>query len=230
MGKLLRFIDADYIHFITTKTQNRVSLFNNKKNCLILLKIINILRNQLKFKLLGYVIMPDHLHLLIKPSAENSYNVSYIMMMIKGCSAREINIAEAKPSASRTEEIKHLHKDPTRLGEGLALPDKDPTRLGEGLALPDKDPTRLGEGLALPDKDPTRLGEGLASPREKTWQKSFYDFPIYSDKKFKEKLNYIHNNPLKTCLVDNLDNYLWSSYQNYYLNNNTLITINYLDD
>ena len=202
MGKLLRFIDADYIHFITTKTQNRVSLFNNKKNCLILLKIINILRNQLKFKLLGYVIMPDHLHLLIKPSAENSYNVSYIMMMIKGCSAREINIAEAKPSASRTEEIKHLHKDPTR----------------------------LGEGLALPDKDPTRLGEGLASPREKTWQKSFYDFPIYSDKKFKEKLNYIHNNPLKTCLVDNLDNYLWSSYQNYYLNNNTLITINYLDD
>lgn len=60
---------------------------------------------------------------------------------------------------------------------------------------------------------------------DKIWQKSFYDFSIYSDYKFEQKLNYIHNNPLKKGLVKNLDDYFWSSYQNYYLNNDTLIKI-----
>lgn len=50
---------------------------------------------------------------------------------------------------------------------------------------------------------------------------------LYSDYKFQEKLNYIHNNPLKAGLVNNLDDYPWSSYQNYYLENNSLIEIDY---
>jgi len=59
------------------------------------------------------------------------------------------------------------------------------------------------------------------------WQERFDSFSIYSDKKFEEKLNYIHNNPLGAGLVKNLDDYPWSSYQNYYLNNHLLIKIDY---
>ncbi len=82
-------------------------------------------------------------------------------------------------------------------------------------------PNRLGEGGR-------RLGEGSASPSNNIWQKSFYDFQIYSDKKLEQKLNYIHNNPLKAGLIKDLKDYPWSSYQNYYLNNNKLIKIDYL--
>jgi len=52
---------------------------------------------------------------------------------------------------------------------------------------------------------------------------------IYSEKFFNQKLAYIHDNPLKAGLATNLDDYLWSSYQNYYLNNDSLIEIDYLE-
>jgi putative transposase len=37
----------------------------------------------------GYCVMPDHLHLLIKPTGP--FDLSYIMKMIKGSFARKIN-------------------------------------------------------------------------------------------------------------------------------------------
>ena len=66
--------------------------------------------------------------------------------------------------------------------------------------------------------------------KSKIWQKSFYDFPIYSDHKFQEKLNYIHNNPLKAGLVIDPADYPWSSWRNYYIEDNSLIEMNYLKD
>ena len=73
-----------------------------------------------------------------------------------------------------------------------------------------------------------RSGEALAShSTAPVWQKSFFDFPIYSDKVFEQKLDYIHQNPLRKKMVKNLDDYLYSSYQNYYLSNDSLISIDY---
>lgn len=57
------------------------------------------------------------------------------------------------------------------------------------------------------------------------WQKDFYDFPIYSDHKYEQKLTYIHNNPVPKGLVQNLDDYPYSSYQNYFLENDSLIEL-----
>ena len=47
---------------------------------------------------------------------------------------------------------------------------------------------------------------------DKIWQKSFWDFPIYSDKVFEQKLSYIHNNPVRAGLVQNIEDYPWSSF------------------
>lgn len=201
MNKLLRFNDYNYIHFLTTKTYNNIKLFNNENNCLILINIFINLREKFKFKLLGYCIMPDHLHCLILNKINSRYNISFIMMMIKGTSARAINLANragAKPPASRyPQSNRYAQNSHNRLGEGMI--------------------------------NQERLGEGSASPSTHCfWQKSFYDFPIYSDKKFQEKLNYLHNNPLKAGLVTDPKDYPWSSYQNYFLENNKLISIDYL--
>jgi len=43
------------------------------------------------------------------------------------------------------------------------------------------------------------------------WQKGFYDSNIYSEEKFIEKLNTIHNNPITAGLCENPENYPWSS-------------------
>ncbi|MGH7900364.1 MAG: REP-associated tyrosine transposase [Thermodesulfobacteriota bacterium] len=48
------------------------------------------------------------------------------------------------------------------------------------------------------------------------WQKSFYDFVIYSEDKCREKLDYIHANPVRKGIVDDPRDYQFSSinYEN----------------
>ncbi len=43
------------------------------------------------------------------------------------------------------------------------------------------------------------------------WQKSFYDFVVYSEEKFREKLNYIHANPVRRGIVKDPRDYRFSS-------------------
>jgi REP element-mobilizing transposase RayT len=47
--------------------------------------------------------------------------------------------------------------------------------------------------------------------RGSVWQKSFYDFVVYSEEKFREKLNYIHANPVRKGLVKDPRDYRFSS-------------------
>jgi len=47
------------------------------------------------------------------------------------------------------------------------------------------------------------------------WQARFYDFNVYSEKKLKEKLNYMHANPVVRKLVRHPTEWVWSSWSNY---------------
>ena len=47
------------------------------------------------------------------------------------------------------------------------------------------------------------------------WQKRFYDFNVYSEKKRIEKLKYMHRNPVKRGLVTSPEEWRWSSYRFY---------------
>lgn len=63
----------------------------------------------------------------------------------------------------------------------------------------------------------------------KIWQSDFYDFNIYSDKKFQEKLYYLHMNPLKSGLVKDISLYKYCSWQNYELNDQTVFKIDFFE-
>jgi putative transposase len=56
-----------------------------------------------------------------------------------------------------------------------------------------------------------RNGEEIVS----FWQRRYYDFNLYTEVKFLEKLNYLHNNPVKKGLVPKPDDYPWSSARWY---------------
>jgi putative transposase len=47
------------------------------------------------------------------------------------------------------------------------------------------------------------------------WQARFYDFNVYSRGKVKEKLNYMHANPVIRKLVKHPKDWPWSSWSNY---------------
>lgn len=269
MGKLLKFNDAHYIHFVTTRTWKGATYFKSEQNCLILLKNITHYREKHEFKLLGYVIMPDHFHVLIEPKFVED-GINFIADGIKpsakrltskrpgdGFTPSPMQADGMKPSARRSaEQVDDIISK--RLGDGFTpspiQADGTKSSVKQGDDIFSK---RLGDGFTPSPiqadgiKSSVRqiIDEFIPSPiqniihdikgktafdirnyyhiNDKIWQKSFFDVQIYSEKFLEQKLNYIHNNPIRAGLVKNLDDYCYSSYQNYYLNNHSLIKINY---
>jgi putative transposase len=50
---------------------------------------------------------------------------------------------------------------------------------------------------------------------ESFWQERYYDFNVWSERKFVEKLRYIHRNPVKRGLVEAPRDWHWSSFRQY---------------
>jgi putative transposase len=50
------------------------------------------------------------------------------------------------------------------------------------------------------------------------WQRRDYDFNVFMHKKRIEKLRYMHRNPVKRRRGENPEDWAWSSYRHYLLN------------
>jgi putative transposase len=51
--------------------------------------------------------------------------------------------------------------------------------------------------------------------QRRCWQVRYYDVPIWTERKWVEKLRYIHRNPVKRGLVTRPDDWKWSSFVHY---------------
>lgn len=88
MSKLKHIYIKDYPYVVTTVTLNREPIFKESKAGDILLEAILFGRRRQWYYLLSFVIMPDHMHLIIIP---RNKNISECLKSIKGFSARRIN-------------------------------------------------------------------------------------------------------------------------------------------
>jgi putative transposase len=62
----------------------------------------------------------------------------------------------------------------------------------------------------------------------RVWQRRYYPFNIYTQRRRLEKLNYMHNNPVKRGLVSSPDQWPWSSFRFYHLNDCTVLAMDRL--
>jgi REP-associated tyrosine transposase len=81
--------------------------------------------------------------------------------------------------------------------------------------------------LLISESDKGRLAQALQSLKqsvarrlalraaESLWQARYYDFNVWSERKFSEKLRYIHRNPVTRGLVDRPEDWPWSSFRHY---------------
>ena len=84
-----KYHDAGHIHFITIVVHNRQPIFAlDEAYCHIVIDNLKFYRDNLKFKLYGFVIMPEHIHLLIQPS--ETANISKILTDMNKYIARQI--------------------------------------------------------------------------------------------------------------------------------------------
>ena len=51
---------------------------------------------------------------------------------------------------------------------------------------------------------------------ESFWQARYYDFNVWSERKFEEKVRYIHRNPVTRGLVARAEDWEWSSFHHYW--------------
>lgn len=174
---MLPRIRADgYIYYITSVLHTRLPIFTKPSFIIPLLDSFNYYRFQYDFKLLGYVIMPDHIHILIHPQGQPE-TVSDAMRDFKRFTSGRI-----------TRQAKVEHKLDWVAVFEIA-------------------------------------GEATSRAEYKVWQDSFWEMAIWSEKFLREKLNYIHLNPVRADLVENPQDYPYSSFRNYELGDESLIEI-----
>ena len=78
-------------YFVTAVTKDRRPIFRDDRAAELMVTDLRLLRDELGFSLVAYVVMPDHVHLLVVPGEGSG--VSRIMQLIKGRFARSWNKA-----------------------------------------------------------------------------------------------------------------------------------------
>jgi REP-associated tyrosine transposase len=165
------------LQFITSSTYRRAPVFLSERFCRCFVRRLEEVRQELKFLLVGWVLMPEHFHLLIKPQPAES--TPAIIKALKEVTAERI--------------LKALRRNLRRAWCGKMLAQ---------LRLP----------RTVHDESHHRL-----------WERRFYPFNVYSEKKRLEKLDYMHHNPVKRGLAAEPGDWAWSSWRFYFLNDASIL-------
>src|SRR5258708_34985679 len=155
------------IHYITCSCYRRQPLLATARRRNVFLKALEQVRRELRFCVLGYVVMPEHFHLLMTEPIEGTPSTA--MQLVKR------RVAEA------------LLPKPKR---------RDPRQ------------------AILWDESDGHF-----------WQRRFYDFNVYTEKKRIEKLRYIHRNPVRRGLIECPEDWRWSSYRFFALREPGWVTV-----
>ena len=152
------------LHFVTSVTYKRVPIFLEERFCELFVEALKLSKEDRPFNLLGYVVMPDHVHLLINPLDKD---IRRTMNAIKGRSAAAI--------------LKEMRR-------------------------------------GLSDDYLDRLSFMARTGRRQThkvWQTGFSSIDVSSEKFIRQKLKYIHLNPVRAGLIDHPARWRFSSFAAY---------------
>lgn len=140
---LKRFQQSRQLHFLTFSCYRRYPKFATPESRTIFESGLERVRKQHGLCVYGYVVMPEHVHLLVNEPKGDT--LAQAMQSLKQGVARRLALRAAEPF----------------------------------------------------------------------WQARYYDFNVWSQRKFIEKLRYIHRNPVHWGLVERPEDWAWSSFRHY---------------
>jgi REP-associated tyrosine transposase len=155
------------LHFLTGNINRRLPVFGQPACCEAVIEECAKVRKEWPFKLVAYVLMPDHFHLVVNP---RDGRVRDLAGALKSLWARRI--------------------------------------------------IDVSTGFSFLREKPEPDGS-----MNQVWQESFKATPLWSDWMIWQKINYIHNNPLKAGLVRSAGDYCWSSFRSFYFDERDPITV-----
>jgi putative transposase len=139
---LIRFQQARTYHFLTFSCYGRRPLLGAEAAYACFERQLEAVRQRYRLVVAGYVLMPEHVHLLVGEP---------------GTATLSVAIQVLKQQTSRR----------------------------------------------------------LSKRGETFWQRRYYDFNVWSEEKTREKLRYIHRNPVRRGLVAEPVDWPWSSFRHY---------------
>jgi putative transposase len=142
-GRLVRYQKCGSFHFVTFSCFRRQPKLAAAAARDLFERILERVRRDYAFVVPGYVVMPEHVHLLVSEPGRASLAVA--LQVLKQCTSR---------------------------------------------------------GLKKGSTDAF-------------WQRRYYDFNVWSEEKVREKLRYMHRNPVKRGLVSRPEDWRWSSFRHY---------------
>lgn len=140
---LKRFQQTKQFHFVTFSCYKRQPFLRTPEAKDIVERFLEQTRKQQGLCIAGYVLMPEHVHLLTNEPAQDT--LATFLQIFKQLSARKLKSLDQR----------------------------------------------------------------------QFWQLRYYDFNVSSEKKYTEKLRYIHRNPVARGLVAKPEDYRWSSFVHY---------------
>jgi putative transposase len=124
---LKRYQEARCLHFLTFSCQHRDPLLGTPRSRDRFLQTLEKARHWYGFFVCGYVVMPEHVHLLISEPERSKLSVA--LQMLKQNSARELRVVEGSPfwepryydfnvwsDAKRVEKLRYIHRNPVHRG------------------------------------------------------------------------------------------------------------------
>jgi putative transposase len=166
---LRRYYGHGHLHFITFSCYRRQPLLGSRRARDCFVKTLGEVRVRQGIRLAGYVVMPNHVHLLV--SEPKTGNLSKVIQVLKQRASRAVR------------------------GKRRRIP----------------------RGQMRLDFQETLL------EAKHLWQRRFYDFNVWNWRKVREKLDYMHANPVKRKLVSHPRDWPWSSWSYYEMDQQGMI-------
>ena len=155
---LQRYYGKGHLHFVTFSCYRRLPLLNTGRVRELFVRELDEVRNEAGFRLIGYVVMPNHVHLLMSEPRDGT--PSTVLQKLKRRFSQKIRKRRRLASVGQWR-------------------------------------------LPFEERD---------EPLRAFWQARFYDFNVYTRGKRREKLNYMHANPVIRKLVKHPKDWPWSSW------------------
>jgi putative transposase len=149
---LKRYQTSGHDHFVTFTCYHRFPYLDDDHSRTVFEEVLEATRQRHSFQIFGYVVMPEHVHLLL-----------------------------SEPPNTRLEDVFRALK--------------------------------------------TQTSRKLKGDRPQFWQRRYHDFNVFTQPKFREKLRYMHRNPVKRGLVENPEDWPWSSYRHWLTGESGRVTL-----
>ena len=86
---LKRYYGRDHLHFVTFSCYHRMPLLNSPRSRDFFVDTLGKIRDRYQFALVGYVVMPEHVHLLISEPKRGTPSV--VLQVLKERASRRIS-------------------------------------------------------------------------------------------------------------------------------------------